>query len=143
MRAHALVLELHLDGAQLCHHPRLALVGLIQPATRNLPMVLEVGAVPQPEAQVAACRKVVRLGVQRKSLLLGKTVMLKPNHRAGVRGPNHLTDGVMDLVEKVGLEENGVNMEMERKMVPPALPGRERAPAGTRAPGVGQSLPRE
>lgn len=143
MRAPVLVLELHLDGPQPCHHPRLSLVGLIQPATRNLPVVLEVGAVPQPEAKVATCKKVVRLGVQMRNLLPGKTVTLKPNHRAGLRGTNNLTDGAMDLVEKVGLEENGVNLEMERKMVPPALPGREKVLAGTRAPGDGESLPRE
>lgn len=143
MRAPAPVLELHLDGAQPCHHPKLALVGQILPATRNLPVVLEVGAIPQLEVKVETCRKVVRLGVQRRSLLHGKAVTLKPNHRAGLRGPKLLTDGAMDLVEKAGLEENGVNLEMERKMDPPALRGRERVPAGTRAPEDGESLLRE
>lgn len=128
MKAPALVLVLHLDGAQQCHHPKLALVGQIQPATRNLQLVLEIGAAPQLEAQEATCRKVVRLGVRKRSLRPGKTVTLKPNHSAGLRDPN-LTGGVMDLVEKVVLEENGVNLEMERKMVPPALPGRERVQA--------------
>lgn len=141
MRAPAPVLELHLNGAQPCHHPKLALVGQILPATRNLPVVLEVGAIPQLEVKVATCRKVVRLGVQRRSLLHGKTVTLKSNHRAGLRVPKLLTDGAMDLVEKA--EENGVNLEMERKMVPPALPGRERVPAGTRAPEDGESLLQE
>lgn len=141
MRAPAPVLELHLDGAQPCHHPKLALVGEILPATRNLPVVLEAGAT-QLEEQLATCRKVVRLGVQRKSLLHGKTVTLKPNHRAGLMCPKLLTDGAMDLVEKAGLEENGVNLEMERKMVPPARPGMERVLAGMRAPEDGASLPR-
>lgn len=90
---------------------------------------------------MATCKKAVRLGVLRINLPPGKIVTLKPNHRVGLRGPNHLMDGAMDLWEKVDLEENGVNLQMRKKMDHPAPPGREKVQAGTRAPEDGESLP--